>query len=93
MKFAAQTFISCPPSPIDAIRVLAMIPTALSGERLPALAPLATIKAVRNGGIAAGAAIALGTAPFLPAGAPILLAGLGAAVGWAVARRRVGATL
>src|SRR4028119_120843 len=58
MKLAAHTLASCPPSPTDAIRVLAMIPTALSGDRFPALAPLATINAVRNGGIAAGAAIA-----------------------------------
>ena len=57
-KLAAQTFHSCPPSPTSAIRVFAMIPTALSGDRLPALAPLATISAVRNGGIDAAGAIA-----------------------------------
>ena len=36
---------------------------------------------------AAGAALALACTPLLPAGAPILVAALGGAVGWAVGRR------
>ena len=45
-----RTTNSCPTTPACAIRLLAMTPTALIGERLPALAPLATISAVRRRG-------------------------------------------
>ena len=48
-KFANQTRASWPTSPALAMAPLAMMPTEENGERLPALAPLATISAVRNG--------------------------------------------
>ena len=59
---AIQTFASWPPTPASAILVLAMIPMALMGERLPALAPFATASAVRKRGTPArvAAAIAIG---------------------------------
>src|SRR3954471_9195813 len=57
--FAAITLPGWPPSPACAILVLAMTPTALIGDRLPALAPLATISAVRKYGIRARALIAM----------------------------------
>ncbi len=49
-----------------------MMPTELNGDRLPALAPLATISAVRNGDIPARAptAIAIGTTSATLATAP-----------------------
>src|SRR4030095_8133341 len=49
-KLANQTLPSCPPIPASLILVLAMTPTELNGERLPALAPFATISAVRKWG-------------------------------------------
>jgi hypothetical protein len=62
-KLAAHTFHSCEPSPAAAMRLLAITPTALSGDRLPALAPLATIRAVRKAGTPdrAPIVIAIGT--------------------------------
>lgn len=71
---------------VEAVGLDAAIPAAFVAlvwprlDQVPARAAAAT-----------GAAIALCTSPSLPAGAPILLAGLGAGVGWALARRRAGA--
>ena len=49
MALAAKTFASWPGRPASAMRELAMMPTALRGERLPALAPFATMSAPMNG--------------------------------------------
>ena len=45
-----MTFHSWSPRPAAAIRELAMMPTALIGEKLPAFPPFATISAVSIGG-------------------------------------------
>ncbi len=49
-KLANQTLASWPDSPARAIAPLAITPTEENGERLPALAPLATISAISSAG-------------------------------------------
>ena len=72
---AIHTLPACPPRPASAIFVLARMPTALIGDRFPALAPLATASAVRKRGtparVATGIAIGIRRATAMMAPGPI----------------------